>query len=89
MGNPFDLQFNPFQSTSAISNTQIGGSKIGGGYTPQAQGVQGFPSQGGVSEVGQIGANKKADFMNGLGGYGGPQTNMNGDEIGHRLRLVG
>ena len=87
MGNPFDIgKLNMFQTTSPT--TGIGGSRVGGGYTPQPQ-IQGTPSQEGISEVGKIGASKKADFMNGLGGYGGPQTNMNGDEIGHKLRLVG
>ena len=87
MGNPFQLNINPFQATTAA--TSIGGSRVGGGYTPQSQGIQRTPTQEAVSEVGQIGANKKADFMNGLGGYGGPQTDMNGNEIGHKLSLVG
>ena len=35
-----------------------------------------------IDEVGMIGANKKAGFMVGLGGYGGPQTAIqNGQEV--------
>lgn len=86
MSNPFTI--NPFnayaQNATPVSSAYVGGSSTGGtgsiwGGTPEAQGVsktggnQGVNSyQKDINEVAMIGANKRANFENGLGGTNNP-----------------
>ena len=88
MSNPFTI--NPFnayaQNITPTSSAYVGGSATGGtgsiwGGTPEAQGVSktgGTQGTNGyhedIKEVAMIGANKRSNFENGLGGTNNPDT---------------
>lgn len=68
--NPFAINQN-ISATSFMSNPYIGNGQTGaiGGAQGPIGGTQTGPTpQKEVDEVAQIGANKRADFENGLGG---------------------
>lgn len=85
MSNPFALNalngYSPTSAAASVSNPYIGGGKsgqVGAGSIFGAQGAQGQPKVGGINQqselndVSQIGASKKAGYMNGLGGTNNP-----------------